>query len=274
MTNGYVYLLQPESSIKKGEPVYKIGKTCRENFTRFNEYPKGSALHLYLRCNNCDSMENVLLELFKQQFKQRKDYGREFFEGDSDEMEVILMNEVMQMNKNSTKILENTDNNTTNDIEYNDIILFLNETSKNVMNLKDFINNINVTFGMLFTIGDIGFVKGVTEIFMKQLRELDVSKRPIHCINVRRVIMMVKDDDVWNYEEKGNVRLKHAIEQFENRIASALQQWHNMTSGAMVDNIVHNTLYNIIFAQLQLGDSNTRDKIIEYLAKEVAINPD
>jgi hypothetical protein len=77
----YIYLLQPVISITNNQKVFKIGKTRRKNFIRFNEYPNGSVLLFQSSCINCDIMERKLLKIFKDNFIFRRDYGIEYFEG-------------------------------------------------------------------------------------------------------------------------------------------------------------------------------------------------
>ena len=78
----YIYLLQEREFIKTKENIYKIGKTTQQNNNRFKQYPKGSILLFQIICSNCHKIEKNLIYIFKQQFKQYNDIGREYFEGD------------------------------------------------------------------------------------------------------------------------------------------------------------------------------------------------
>jgi hypothetical protein len=81
-TYNYIYLLQEREFVNSKESIYKIGKTKRENLTRFHQYPKNSLLLLQLQClDNCDNIEKKIIESFKSKYKQRTDIGREYFEG-------------------------------------------------------------------------------------------------------------------------------------------------------------------------------------------------
>ena len=95
MSSGYIYLLQPLRSITDNEEIYKIGKTKRNNFKRFNEYPIGSILLLQSSCKNCDLMERRLLKIFDEKFIKQKDYGIEYFKGDLFEMKKVINSEIM-----------------------------------------------------------------------------------------------------------------------------------------------------------------------------------
>jgi len=95
MSSGYIYLLQPLRSITDNEEIYKIGKTKRNNFKRFNEYPSGSILLLQSSCKNCDLMERRLLKIFDEKYIKETDYGREYFRGDLFEMKKVINSEIM-----------------------------------------------------------------------------------------------------------------------------------------------------------------------------------
>jgi len=95
MPCGYIYLLQPLQSITNNENIYKIGKTKRNNFKRFNEYPSGSILIIQSSCRDCDLMEKTLLKLFNDKFIKKTEYGREYFEGDVTEMKRLINSEIM-----------------------------------------------------------------------------------------------------------------------------------------------------------------------------------
>jgi hypothetical protein len=82
----YIYLVQEREFIKTGEPIYKIGKTKKENLTRFKQYSKGSQMLCQLISKDCDEDERVLLSKFRTSYVPRKDVGSEYFEGDYEKM--------------------------------------------------------------------------------------------------------------------------------------------------------------------------------------------
>lgn len=83
--NGYVYLLQEREFVNSGEQVFKLGKTTKPN-SRINNYTKGSILFSNLHYDNCYYAEKEIIKIFDEKFKQRKDIGREYYEGDIKEM--------------------------------------------------------------------------------------------------------------------------------------------------------------------------------------------
>jgi hypothetical protein len=113
--DGYIYLLRTRASINANEQVYKIGKTCQENFRRFSGYTKGCCLELFIRINNYSKVETQLISLFTKVFKKRIDYGNEYFEGDKYEMiayvyTFLLDNKIVRDDNKSDNKIKNEDN--------------------------------------------------------------------------------------------------------------------------------------------------------------------
>jgi predicted RNase H-like nuclease (RuvC/YqgF family) len=80
-----IYLIQTRSCVDKNENVYKLGRTNNLKL-RFNQYCKGGVIKLTYPCINSKDIEKELLILFNKQFKQRLDYGNEYFQGDLKQM--------------------------------------------------------------------------------------------------------------------------------------------------------------------------------------------
>ena len=92
---------------------------------------------------------------------------------------------------NNTLINNNTHNKTFN------LNVFLNEECKDAMNLTDFINSIDLQLSDLESVGKLGFVNGISNILIKNLNAMDVTKRPVHCSDTKREVMYVKEDGKW-----------------------------------------------------------------------------
>ena len=150
--------------------------------------------------------------------------------------------------------------------------LFLNETCKDAMNIQEFIDKIKITFQDLMAIGNEGFINGLSDIFLKELRELDITKRPIHCTDSKRETIYLKENDVWNKDDKENTKLKSIIEKIEYRNVAALQQWCNDNPDSKINNTSNNLLRDKIYLETLQGDGRTREKIIKKISKEVIID--
>ena len=129
-----------------------------------------------------------------------------------------LLQQSIQTNQEMSKNVGNNNNNTIS------INLFLNENCKNAMNLTDFIQNMNVSLEDLEFSKDNGFVKGVTNIFTKQLQDLDPTQRPIHCSDKKRLQFYVKEDDVWQ-KDLNNEKIDRTITNIKIKQAQSLTEW-------------------------------------------------
>ena len=173
---------------------------------------------------------------------------------------------------NTTNNNNNNINTTNNNHQKFNLNLFLNETCKDAMNIQEFIDKIKITFHDLMAIGNEGFINGLSDIFLKELRELDITKRPIHCTDSKRETMYLKENDVWNKDDKENTKLKSIIEKIEYRNVAALQQWCNDNPDSKINNTSNNLLRDKIYLETLQGDGRTREKIIKNISKEVIID--
>jgi hypothetical protein len=187
-----------------------------------------------------------------------------------------LMNKMVEITQNQLTIPNtvnnNTNNNTINNNQKFNLNFFLNETCKDAMNIQEFVENLRITFQDLLTIGNEGFVSGVSDIFIKELRDLDVTKRPIHCTDAKRETIYVKENSEWNKDDKENSKIRNIIEKVEYKNVAALQQWCNENPDSRLNNSDNNLLRDKIYLQTLQGDERTREKIIKNIVKEVIID--
>ena len=211
---------------------------------------------------------SIILDILKE----NQEFKNLLIEQQKDNKE--LMNKMVEITQQqliipSNTTINNTTNNNTN--QTFNLNVFLNETCKDAMNIQEFIDNIKITFDELLTIGNAGFVNGVSDIFIKQLRDLEVNKRPIHCTDSKRETIYLKDQDNWNKDDKEKTQLKQLLEKLEYKNVAALHNWCNENPDSKVNNTPNNLLKDKIFYQTLQGDERTREKIIKNIAKEVTI---
>ena len=168
MSSGYIYLLRPLRSITDDKNIYKIGKTKRNNFIRFNEYPIGSILLLQSSCKNCDLMEKKILKIFDEQFIKENDYGREYFRGDLIEMKKLINSEIVNEENivNDNNIIEELNESYKSDDEIINIIKnFECKNCKYTTNVKSNYKKHCMTTRHKNVINDCGKVKERIKIY-------------------------------------------------------------------------------------------------------------
>jgi len=100
---------------------------------------------------------------------------------------------------------------------------FLNEQCKDAINMCDFVKSLNITFDDLNVTRDKSLEDSVGSIFLRGLKELDVFKRPIHCTDIKRDVMYIKEEDNWTKDE-GNEKLKNSIGQVSRKQVKTLKE--------------------------------------------------
>jgi len=187
--------------------------------------------------------------------------------------------EVIQENKELRKTIQtmipkmgNTTNHITNKFNMN---IFLNQDCKDAINIMDFVESLKIQMDDLIHTGKVGFVDGITNIFIQGLRELELHKRPIHCSDLKRDVLYVKDNDMWEKENEGNEKVKKAIHFIKRNNIQQINSWVVENPECMSENNIKNDDYMQIVHHSLGGTGSQQDKnvhkIIKNLAKEVYI---
>ena len=183
--------------------------------------------------------------------------------------------ELLEIVKNGTHIT--TNNNFSNNCHNKtfNLQVFLNETCKDAMNIMEFVDSIKLQLSDLESVGELGYVKGISNIIVKNLRALDVTKRPVHCSDAKREILYVKDNDVWEKEDPENTKMKKAVKYIAYKNTKLLPLWKEKNPDCQNYESSKNDKYNymVIEAMGGMGDNEGEkiNKIIKQIAKEVVI---
>ena len=163
--------------------------------------------------------ENVVMQDdttdYKAMFLEAMSQNKEFME--------VIREQSNTINNMVPKIGNNNNNNTTNNNKFN-LQVFLNEDCKDAINFSDFIKNIQVSYEDLENNIQLGFVNGISKIFLDNLKQLDVYDRPIHCTDVKRETIYIKDENVWT-KQSDDDKLQRAIQTVSYRSMGKLTEW-------------------------------------------------
>jgi len=182
-----------------------------------------------------------------------------------------LQQQIVELSKNS-----NTMNIITNKNKFN-LNFFLNETCKNAMNIMDFVNSLQVQLTDLETTGKLGFVDGISKIIVKGLNELEIDKRPVHCSDLKREVLYVKDENKWEKENKEHTTIKKVIKQVANKNIKQLPNWieknpyYKEYNSAQNDEYLH-LINNVIAGSTNEENENKYNQIIHNISKEIVID--
>jgi len=178
----------------------------------------------------------------------------------------IANNKPYNMNNNIT-------NNQTNNQQFN-LNMFLNETCKDAMNLSEFLENIHVSMEDMEKTGELGFAKGMSRIIMNNLNAIDVCKRPIHCSDVKRETLYVKNNGVWEKETEDRKRTKEIIYKVSRLNLKELLKWRDLprNKGYEKSDHIKNDEFTNLVMEINKMREEEFDKIITSVSKHVAID--
>jgi hypothetical protein len=172
----------------------------------------------------------------------------------------------------------NNNNNTTNNTmnaSFN-LNLFLNETCKDAMNLTDFVDSLKISFADLENTGKLGYERGISQIFLNGLKELDVNRRPIHCTDSKREKLYIKDKDNWEKDQEKE-RIRMAVRKVANKNVNQIADWVNANPDAQDYHSKKNDQYLNIVLKATGGSTKEEEedrinKVITTIAKHVEID--
>ena len=210
------------------------------------------------------SQTNLILELVKQ----NQEFKQLLIEQNKTIIEVAKNNQVNNtINNNNT----NSHNKTFN------LQFFLNETCKDAMNMKDFIKSLELSLPELEKMGELGFAEGMSRVFINRLNSLDVTKRPIHCSDVKREIIHIKDDNKWERDNANLDRLRKIIKQLTHKNILRVDDWKKANPGCTEYNSRKNDQYlklnmEVIGPVDEVEEKRDFGKIIRRVAENTAID--
>jgi len=181
-----------------------------------------------------------------------------------------LTNKLFDMCKNnvpSTNI--NSHNKTFN------LNLFLNEQCKDAMNIMDFVDSLKIQLSDLESVGKLGFVEGISNIIIKNLKALDIHKRPVHCSDSKRETIYIKDENKWEKEDDDKKKLRKAIKYIAHKNSNMLFLFKSKYPDCIYSNSNKSDQYNKLIIETMGGQGNNdiekENKIIKNIAKETII---
>jgi hypothetical protein len=256
VTSGDTKLFKPHTcncgkEFKHRQGLWKHKQKCNEN------------IHTTTNMNENDDakyelLTNTILELVKK----------------NDE----LTTSIVEMSKNMGNNNNNTTHNTVNSNNKFNLNVFLNEKCKNAMTLKDFVKSINISIQDFIETGERGFIDGISNIIVERINEMEIHDRPLHCTDLKRETVYIKDDDKWEKDED-KVKLRKAVKGVANKNERMRPVWYDSTPDV---GIMGTENYEKFFKYSEsslggCGKEETRlfeDKVMKNVLREVTINKD
>jgi hypothetical protein len=230
---------------------------------------------------NTTQQDNALINLVSEVVKSNNEIQRQNIELHKQTNELQKQNQEMQkqildickngiINNSVTQV--NSNNNKTFNLQ-----VFLNEDCKDAMNINEFIDSIKFQLDDLEHMGQVGFVEGISNIIIKNIKALDVTKRPVHCTDQKREIIYIKDDGVWIKDDDDNKNVRKLIKRIAFRNSKCTKLYKEKYPDCIKYDSKYSNTYNQIIVEAMGGgpksnDIENQNKIIKRIVKVMTID--
>jgi hypothetical protein len=211
-----------------------------------------------------------LKEIMKYLMKENSEMKNMMFEQQN------MMLGVIKTGTHNTTNTTNTNTNTNSHNKTFNLNFYLNETCKDALNISDFVSSIKVSLSDLENTGRQGYVEGISSIILKHLNNLEQYQRPIHCCDVKREVIYIKDNDKWEKECEETPLLTKAIKVIANENIKKITEWREKNPDCTNSDSKKNNMYLKIVSNSMNGSDKEEGqknitKIISNVAKETMI---
>jgi len=241
------------------------GKEYKHMSTLCNHKKNCKALELTNTNNERNPIENpsLVVELLKQ----------------NQEFKDLILEERREFQKIIIEMAGNMGNNNNNTINSNNkfnLNVFLNEKCKDAMSLTDFIKSMEITMEDFIQTGELGFVDGLSRVMIERINNMDLYNRPIHCTDLKRETVYIKDAEKWE-KDSDKERLRKAVKGVAYKNDKMRPIWYEKTPE--VDILGSENCEKFFkYSQAALGGygkeetKSFEDKIMKNILKEVTID--
>lgn len=206
--------------------------------------------------------------LFKNSDKEKQELRSMISTLVTQNQNMLLENKEM---RDLVKVMIPKIGNTTINNKFN-LNLFLNEECKDAINLTDFITNLKLELNDLDNTRQHGYITGISNIFIRELKQLELHKRPIHCSDIKREILYVKDNNIWEKANNENTIMKGAINSLAKRQIDNIKEWEQANPYWNTTEEGNNKYIQMVQSITECNDDKIDNKIIKTIAKEVIID--
>jgi hypothetical protein len=219
--------------------------------------------------------QTKVIEIISGQNKIIVEQNKELIEQNKELTEAVKHGIANNANQAHTTNTHTNSHNNSHNTHFN-LQFFLNETCKDAINMTDFIKSIVIEISDLQKVQKLGYADGMSSIISTALDSLDTNKRPIHCSDLKRETVYIKEGNIWEKDNDERTNLKDMIRYVEHKNIKKINEWSKKNPECMKGDHKDNLAYLKMVNQVTGGDLQKSvehvDKIIHHIAKNVAID--
>jgi len=244
-----------------------------------NEYKHDSSYYKHKKKCEIKQPENITMNVEEEPSGENNQYSTdlilELLKQNQEFKELILEQNKQMLEMSKDRNVTNNNNITQNNNKFN-LNVFLNETCKDALNLSEFLESLILTLSDFENFGPLGYCGGISNILVNGLNKLDISKRPIHCSDLKREVIHIKNNDTWHKDEDKQQMIK-VIKAIEHKNIKQMSLWGKANPEYKDPNHKKSDLYTkLIDNSLCETDKEKAlknyNKIIRTVAKEILVD--
>ena len=183
-------------------------------------------------------------------------------------------NKMFELAKEAKYITNNSNSNNNNQFNLN---VFLNEKCKDAINMDEFVDSLQLKLKDLEETARLGYSDGIYRIFINGLNELDIYKRPIHCSDLKRETIYIKDQDTWGKDDIEKTKLTKAVRAIGRKNMKQIFEWQKLNpeyndSSSKQNDRYHKMICNVMNGSTKEEQESNLNKIIRNITREVVID--
>jgi hypothetical protein len=222
---------------------------------------------MYNHCSSYSRHKKKCNVILKNDFVVDKDFVMMVIKQNAE-----LQNQMLEVIKIGTNGIHNNNNNTNSLNKTFNLQFFLNETCKDAMNIMDFVDSVQLQLDDLEKVGECGFVNGISNIIIKNLKNLDITQRPVHCTDVKREVLYVKDEDKWVKEEQEKQKLRKAVKHIAHKNSKLIALFREKYPDCNKSDSKYSNKYNKLIIEAFSGDYDSENSIIKKISKATLVD--
>jgi len=263
-TNKHKKLTEPNNSLLNAPKEYKC--KCGKIYKHAPTLSRHKRTCEFIHPKNTTEKE----DLEKTEDVKNKNELIELLISQNNQLQELLIKQSQEYQKQLIELIpklgNNNNNNTINSNNKVDINIFLNEKCKDAMSMDEFIKKIDVSLSNLLITKDKGLAEGITKLFIENIKKLSLHERPLHCTDVKRETLYIKND-TWEKDENKKY-IKDAIKKVSIKQSKSINQFKEARPNYLTNDkdkedfihIVRNTMDTI---------EDKEEKVIRHLCKNV-----
>ena len=251
VTNGNKMITNGNENSENSEFKYRC--ECGKNY----KYNSGLSRHK----RNCKFTHIVPYDSTKEELKLVKEQNS-ILKENTDTITTMFMklvdenkeltNKIVDLGKQPTTYIKQQNN------QFN-VLSYLNTECNEAMNLSEFIEQLQISFDDLLVIKNHGFIESIQQSFINKLKDMEQTKRPIHCTDKKRKSVYVKEENTWA-RDNNHKKINKAITDVNNKQYKTLNDWFKKNPTWNHDNHTEDKCLAIMNNIYGIGDDYVGEK--------------